>query len=85
MVCFSRSYYVAGRTTENNHKIHSPVFIEPSPALVIQMLGKDGLDWTQATRCLDVTHNANDNHGWSFNYCHSFNDFVFMTLCKSRK
>lgn len=51
----------------NTNAAYSPVFIKSALALVTQMLCEDGLEGTQTTDGLDVTHNAHNNNWRSFN------------------
>ncbi len=44
-----------------------PVFVEPPLQFVTQMLSPDGVERAEATRGLDVTHQAHNNHGWCLN------------------
>uniref|UniRef100_A0A3B4VHM0 Uncharacterized protein n=1 Tax=Seriola dumerili TaxID=41447 RepID=A0A3B4VHM0_SERDU len=39
------------------------LLVEPTLALVTDVLGEDGLEGTQAAGSVDVAHNSNNNHG----------------------
>lgn len=62
-----------------------PVLIEAPFALIADMLRKDGLEGTEASRGFHVAHNAHHHHGWRLYNGHSLHDFLFVHLCKESK
>ncbi len=57
-----------------------PVLVEAAQTLIRQMLSPDSGERTQAMRGLDVTNNANNNHGWSLQDGYSLDDFSLVHL-----
>uniref|UniRef100_W5KPP6 Uncharacterized protein n=1 Tax=Astyanax mexicanus TaxID=7994 RepID=W5KPP6_ASTMX len=56
---------------------------QTTPALITEMLSEDGLEGAQTTRCLDVAHKANHNHGRSLDDCDCLNHLLFVDLSRS--
>lgn len=62
----------------------SPVLVEAAFALITDVFGEDGLEGAQATGGVDVTHDANHNHGRSLHDGDRLHDFFLVHLCKWR-
>jgi len=56
------------------------VSVESSLDLLIQMLGPDGLQGSQASRSLDVTDNTDHEHGGGFDDGDGFDGFLLVEL-----
>lgn len=63
----------------------SPVLVEPTLALVTDVLGEDGFEGTQATGGVDVTHDSDHNHRRGLDDGHGLDDFFFVHLCTRGK
>lgn len=61
-------------------KQNSPVFVKAAPALVTDVLSKDGLERTQTTWSLDVSHDSYDDHGRSLDNGDRLDDLLFVHL-----
>uniref|UniRef100_A0A3Q3A210 Uncharacterized protein n=1 Tax=Kryptolebias marmoratus TaxID=37003 RepID=A0A3Q3A210_KRYMA len=59
------------------------ILVEPTLALVTDVLGEDGLEGTQAAGSVDVTHDSNNDHGRSLNDGHSLNYLLLVHLSRS--
>lgn len=63
-------------------ELDSPVFVEPAPALVADVLCEDSLEGTQTTRSLDVSHNSYDDHRRSLDHSDRLDHLLLVDLCK---
>lgn len=63
----------------------SPILVESSSAFFTQMFSPDSCQWTQAMRCFNVSHDANNHHWWSLYDSDSFNNFLFMNFYKENE
>ena len=63
---------------------HIPVLVEPPPALLTQMLGKDGLERTQTSWRLDVADHTHHHQGRSLDDRHGLHHFLLVTLCREQ-
>ena len=61
-----------------------PVLVEPPPALLTQMLGKDGLERTQTSWRLNIADRTHHHQGWSLNDRHGLHHFLLVTLCREQ-
>lgn len=59
-----------------------PVLVESTLDFVGEMGGPDGGESAQATGCLDVTNNTDNNEGWCFDDRYRFDDFTLVHLWK---
>lgn len=62
--------------------LDSPVFVEPAPALVADVLCEDRLEGTQTTRSLNVSHNPYDDHRRSLDHSDRLDHLLLVHLCK---
>ena len=68
------------KTLEEGERYNSPALVKPSSAFLIQVLSKDGLQRSKATRSLHVTNHSNHHHRRGLDNRHCFNNFMFVTL-----
>lgn len=59
---------------------HLPVLIEAPFAFITNVFSEDGLEAAETSWSLDVTNNANDNHGRSLYNSHRLNNFLLVYL-----
>uniref|UniRef100_A0A4W6E450 Uncharacterized protein n=1 Tax=Lates calcarifer TaxID=8187 RepID=A0A4W6E450_LATCA len=59
------------------------ILVEPTLALVADVLGEDGLEGTQAAGSVDVAHNSNHDHGRRLHNGHSLNNLLLVHLSGS--
>uniref|UniRef100_A0A3Q3WGX0 Uncharacterized protein n=1 Tax=Mola mola TaxID=94237 RepID=A0A3Q3WGX0_MOLML len=58
------------------------VLVEAALALVAYVLGEDGLKGTQATGCVDVTHDPDHNHGRGLHDGDGLHHLFLVHLCR---
>uniref|UniRef100_A0A3P8QW47 Uncharacterized protein n=1 Tax=Astatotilapia calliptera TaxID=8154 RepID=A0A3P8QW47_ASTCA len=59
------------------------ILVEATLALITHVLSEDCLEGAQTTRCVDVTHNTNHDHGRSLHNGHCLNHFLLVHLSRS--
>lgn len=57
-----------------------PVLVEPTLTLIADVLSKDGLEATETTRSLHVSHDAHNDHGRSLYYSDCLDHLLFVHL-----
>lgn len=57
-----------------------PVLVEATLTLITDVLSKDGLEATETTRSLHVSHDAHNDHGRSLYYSDCLNHLLFVHL-----
>ena len=67
---------------ESQH-VSSPVLVEPTLALIADVLGEDGLEGTQAAGSVDVSNDSNHDHGSCLHIGQSLHHFI-VTHLRSR-
>lgn len=62
--------------------IYLPVLVEPTLALLAQVLSKDSLEATETLGCVNVTNDSNHYHRRSLNNRDSLDYLLLIGLCK---
>uniref|UniRef100_A0A8C2YVI3 Uncharacterized protein n=1 Tax=Cyclopterus lumpus TaxID=8103 RepID=A0A8C2YVI3_CYCLU len=63
--------------------VFGEILVEATFALVTDVLSEDGLEGPQATGCVDVSNNADHDHGRSLHDGHGLNHFFLVHLSRS--